>query len=138
MLWIGTAQAQRQFTFQIDGDKYFIPENKMNDIFGATFNLIVQKGIAKEKDFNVWATTYDAWKAPASTGYFEITTYGNRINASGFTGSMPLQFLGWESEGKLGKGNPNKEDNLAVRSSILVNQMVRKVIYYLTQKEIIN
>lgn len=138
LLWIGTAEAQRTFTFEIDGDKYSLEENKLNDMFGDSFNALLQRGSVKEKDFDLWAKSFSDWKEPVAQGMWTYKTLGNRVESSTFHGNIPIEYLGWEAPGKSGKGNPNKKDNVAVRMSIMNTYLSRNVITYFTRKEIIN
>lgn len=131
--------AQRMFNFKIDQQDYQIDEKSLNDLFGSSFNSLVQRGTTSEKHFDLWVRTYNEWKDQIIKGVFSWDTYGDHVSNSRFMGpDIPIEYLGWKAPGKEPTGNPNKESNTALRVQIINTWISRGLIYYFTKKVIVN
>jgi hypothetical protein len=130
--------AQRTFSFKIDEQQYTIQEQKLNDLFGSAFNSMVQRGATSDKEFDLWARSFSHWKDNTANGTWIYETLGNRVSQITFLGSIDEVYLGWDPGHKEAKGNPNKEKNYGRRFAIMNTHMSREIIYFLTNKVIIN
>ncbi|MET3981148.1 hypothetical protein ABIB62_003775 [Mucilaginibacter sp. UYP25] len=131
--------AQRTFKFNIDEQQYSIEEQKLNDLFGSAFNSIIERGATSNKNFDLWARSFVHWKDNTVNGVWVYETLGNRVSSLSYQGSdLDEVYLGWDPGHKTAQGNPNKEKNHGKRFAILNTHLSREIIYYLTQKVIIN
>jgi len=109
----------RTFTFTVNTKDYQVNETRLNDYFGAAFNALVQRNVTKQKDFELWSGTFEVWKNLAYNGRYNFTTYGTHMGSTNYSGESTKELLGLKKDGSPASGNPNKEDNLAMRMRYL-------------------
>lgn len=126
--------AQFDYKFIVDGKDYYMPEPKLNDCFGRAFDTIVERNVAKEHNFSLWAETFGDWKKVVNLRDMHIETIGNRISKTSYSGDVSAEYRGFNKNGKEAKGNPNDKRNLGSRMSILYTYLANEVVRELTGK----
>jgi hypothetical protein len=132
MLFYTSTSAQSTFTVYINKKEFKVPEQQFNDMFGYTFSTMVQKGVTKEKYFDLWVKTFNEWKARIKVGAINYETMGSRLSDISASGFLTEEYTGRNKDGKPATGNPHKEENIAKRISILNYYFPIQVIYTLT------
>lgn len=131
--------AQRTFNFNIDHQQYSIDEKTLNDMFGDSFNSLVNNRSADNDKFKLWLKSFSDWKDIAADGVWSYEVYGDRLASSTYGGStknVPIKYLGWKAEGKPASGNGNKESNFPRRMQLLNGTLSKRIIFYFTKRDV--
>lgn len=131
-----SSYAQRTFKVVINESPYNISETDMNDCFADAFNKMLTNGVTKEKHFELWVKTYNAWKDYHVDGEQIFQTMGERITDNRFSKVIPNAFMGMKPNESGGNGSPHKKDNTAMRVAMLNYYFPPFLILKLTGKTV--
>lgn len=109
-------------------------EGDLNDCFGNAFDKVVEHRYAKERDFDLWAETFNEWKGHIRNKKLIIEMIGNRISNTTILGDVPAEYRGFKKNEKPAKGNPNDKDNISKRVEFINSYIRNEIVYKLTGK----